>query len=236
MTVASVAVLALAAPVVQSLLMGVVGYPLAKRLPGGMEAFRRSGFTWWLIALAVIAAVGLVLAPDLLSATEPSPHDVGALRVVVTAGAVVVAVLALELAADALFRGQHLGNSQGYRRYVTALPAWASGRMSESALVAVLGVLEEAVYRGLALGGLLVAFDLVEPLAAGIVAAAFGLGHWWFGPWQIVLKSLVGAAYVAAALSSGWVVAAACHVVVNLIVVAVNHRRGLRAEFATANA
>lgn len=38
--------LALGTPLIQALLMGVIGYPLARRRPGGMERFHRSGFQW----------------------------------------------------------------------------------------------------------------------------------------------------------------------------------------------
>lgn len=215
------AVVALAAPAVQSLLMGMIGYPIARRRPGGMAAFHRSGFTWWLIALAGLIVVGLVVSPSLLRAGAPSRHDVTLARIVVTVLAAVLVVVLVEVVAEVAAR-RAARSSGAPDRYQEALPTWARAPWSESALLSVLAVVEEAVYRGIALGGLLLAWDLSKPVASGLVAVAFGVAHWYYGFRQVLIKMVVGSVLVSAALSSGWVVAAVCHVAVNLILLAAN--------------
>lgn len=226
----SVAVAAVLAPAVQVALMGFVGYPLARRRPDGVARFRRSGFTWWLVALAVLTVLGLVLAPELLRPDSPSTHDpLPGTRVVATLAIVLAATVAVEIAAStALARATGSSAVRGRERYESALPRWARGGSGELGLVGVTAVLEEAVYRGLALSGLLLAWELDKPVAAGIVALAFGLAHWYYGPQQVFVKILVGSALCAAALSAGWVVAALAHLLLNLVLTAWSRRRATR--------
>jgi hypothetical protein len=225
-----VAAAAVLAPVAQVALMGFVGYPLARRRPDGVERFRRSGFTWWLVALAVLTLLGLLLTPDLLRPDSPSSHDpLTATRLVATLAVVLAVILALELVASTvLARATARSAVRGRDRYESALPRWAAAGPGELGVVGTTAVLEESVYRGLALSGLVVAWDLGEPVAAGIVAVAFGLAHWYYGPQQVVVKILVGSALCAAALSAGWVVAAAAHLLLNLVLTAWSRRRAAR--------
>lgn len=222
-----VAVVAVLAPAVQVALMGFVGYPLARRRPDGVERFRRSGFTWWLVALTVLTVLGLVLTPDLLRPDSPSTHDPLTLtRVVATLAIVLAVIVAIEVVASAaLARATGRSAVRGRERYESALPRWARAGSGELGLVGATAVLEEAVYRGLALSGLLLAWELDEPVAAGIVAVAFGLAHWYYGPQQVFVKILVGSALCAAALSAGWVVAALAHLLLNLVLTAWSRRR-----------
>ena len=106
------------------------------------------------------------------------------------------------------------------RRCPRRLARTATG---EGALVGFVALLEEAVYRGLALGSVLAITDS-KPLAAGIVAIGFGFAHWYFGARQVLLKMLIGSVLCAVALSAGWAAAAATHILFNFVLVAWAHR------------
>lgn len=223
-----ITLIALLAPLVQVALMGFIGYPMARRRPGGMAAFHRSGFTWWLVTLVLVLVLGALYAPATLLPAASSAHTITVVRVAVTVLAGLALLLAIEGAAQLV--GQRRLQSQDTDRYSEALPMWGRGPASEPILLALLAVGEEAVYRGLALGGLLGVWGTSKPVAAAIVAAAFGLAHWYYGAKQIALKSLVGAVLCSVAMSSGWVVAAIVHALLNGILVALN-----RSSLVTGN-
>ena len=138
-------ILALLAPLLHAGLMGLIGYPLALRRRGGMAAFHRSGFTWWLITMAIILLFGIGADPGLLLPSAPSTggQPLWALLTLALLGFVVC--LALELAATMVATGRELARrSTGRQRYDAALPAWAEALRVESALLALTAILEEA--------------------------------------------------------------------------------------------
>lgn len=221
-----VAFAALGSPILQSLLMGVIGYPLARRTPGGMDAFRRSGFTWWLITLLVVIVAALIRAPEYLEWTAPSVHHLTVTRVGVTMVAAIAALGAIELGAAWIDRRFPSAKAQaGHERYNSALPKWAGTMGSETALLSLTAFLEEAVYRGVALSGLVLSLGLEKAAGAGIVAVAFGVAHWYYGTRQVLLKMAMGSVFCAVALSSGWVVAACVHVLFNVGLVVIESSR-----------
>nr|WP_250544238.1 CPBP family intramembrane glutamic endopeptidase [Canibacter zhuwentaonis] len=81
---------------------------------------------------------------------------------------------------------------------------------------------EEFVFRALVLGSLLHEWELPKAVAAGLVAIAFGLSHWYYGVRQVALKLIIGSALVWAALFGGWVSAVLAHVALNVALTAIS--------------
>jgi hypothetical protein len=219
--VAGVVVLA---PAIQVLLMGVIGYPAARKDPAKLAAFERSGFTWWLVTLVLIAFAVAALSGLDLDAFSPSQHDHNILRLLIVGVIAAMATLAIEAIGEAVRIGRARA-ADDRARYESVLPDWARPAAPQAAVLTLLGTLEEFLYRGallvavLELGG-------AKPLAAGISAAAFGLAHLYFGPRQVVLKALTGSVLVSAAFAGGWVAAALAHVAMNLTILAMERRGG----------
>lgn len=220
-------VLALAVPALHALLMGMIGYPLAVRGRGGLEKFHRSGFTWWLIALAVVLVLVLTAHPGQLDPGNPdsSLSNLSASSVILTAALALAACFCLESGGALLQRARRrTGRDRGAQRYDSALPDWARTPGVETTLLAATAVLEEAVYRGVALTWLTAGAGASAGLAVGVSSVAFGAAHWYYGPRQIVLKSLLGVILGIAALTAGWVAAAIAHVALNVLLVALGSR------------
>ena len=204
--------------------MGVIGYPLARGSAARMARFRTSGFEWWLVALAVIASAGLIFASGLLDPTMPSKHDVTYARAGVVLAIGLAIVVAIELLAERFRLAWGPDGTLNRERYDSSLPAWARAPRREAAVLVAIAVFEEAAYRGIVLGGAITLWGLSDPAAAALSAGAFGAAHWYFGLRQVVLKSLLGAVLVSVALASGWVVAAAVHAGLNLVLLALERR------------
>jgi membrane protease YdiL (CAAX protease family) len=212
--------------------MGVIGYPLASRRPGGMEKFRRSGFTWWLISLVLVASIA-ALTVD-VPWTSLSGHDTTVLRWVVSAAIGFVLLLAIESAFEAVTRrSDNPAVTAERERYESSLPAWASPPRAEIGVLSLVAILEEALYRGVGLAGLIGWANLSEPVAAGIVSVAFGAVHWYFGPRQVWLKSIDGAVLCGVAFAAGWPAAAAAHVLMNVALVVLARRARTSVQGAT---
>lgn len=218
-----IGIVALAAPILQAGMMGFIGYPRARRRPGGMEAFGRSGFTWWLLTLVLIIVLAAATRPAALDPSVPSQHDLTAARIVVVIIGAVAAMLAIESLAELWGKRSPLAR-EARLRYESALPRWAGNPRTEAAVVSLAGGLEEIVYRAIALGALLTAWELDKPIAAGAVAVAFGLAHWYFGPRVVLVKMIVGSVLCAAAFAGGWVAAALSHILLNLTLTIIARR------------
>ena len=217
-------VLALSVPVLHALLMGMIGYPLATRRRGGLARFHRSGFTWWLIALTVVLVLVLTSHPGQLALGNPD-SDLAADRVLLIAVLALIACLCLESGGALLQRAiRRNEQDRGAQRYDNALPDWARTPAVETTLLAVTAVLEEAVYRAVGLTWLTADAGASGGLAIAITAIAFGAAHWYYGPRQIVLKTLLGVVLGIAALKAGWVAAAVAHVALNVLLVALAAR------------
>ncbi len=227
MLVEVMTVTALAVSVVQLLLMGMIGYPLARRRPGGMEAFQRSGFTWWLFTLVLVFGAAVLLTPERLAPRAPSDHDPGTVPSLLILVSGAVAMIVIELILDWLtFRGKPSAMALAEReRYDNALPGWAAKPFRECMLVAVIALLEEAVFRAVGLGGLIHGFGLDKFTATGICVVAFGACHWYYGWRQITLKMVDGLILSWMALSAGWPVAAAAHVLLNVVLTVITECR-----------
>lgn len=211
-------IVALLAPVMQAALMGVVGYPLARRRgPDGMARFHRSGFTWWLVTLALLAAAGTVAFWGALPSGPLAGHPQSWARLFASASIGFVAMTAVESLYEVLST-RHGGRR--YRaereRYESAVPDRLRNGPLELVLLGLVGVLEEYVYRGFALYGLLELTGGNKPVAAGLTAVGFGAAHWYYGWRQVWLKSLDGAVLAAVALSAGWPASALVHGAVNV--------------------
>jgi len=189
-----------------------------------MARFHNSGFEWWLIALGLMVVIGLVLEPQLLHLTMPSKHDVTPLRALIVFGIGLAAVVTIEVLAERLRLAWGRDGGIYRERYESGLPSWARAPQREAAVLVGVAVLEEAVYRGIVLGGAITLWALTDPAAAALSAGAFGAAHWYFGARQIVLKSLLGAVLVTVALASGWIVAAAVHAGLNLVLFGLERR------------
>ncbi len=212
-----VAILAVASPVLQVAAMGFIAYPIAVRRPGGMDRFRRSGFVWWLATLITVLLVAVLSDPGLLDPTSPATGAPGVVAVLIGAAAGAMALVVIEIAGDAwVTRRGGTAAQQGRDRYESALPTWATGSRAEPALLGITAVLEEAVFRAVALGALIGAWSIEPAVAGAIVAVAFGAAHWYYGVWQITLKVIGGAALCAVAVEAGWAAAAVGHLVANL--------------------
>ena len=217
-------IVALLTPVIQVVLMGVIGYPLATRRPDGMARFRRSGFTWWLATLAIVALLAAV-SLDEVPWTSLAGHDTTALRWVVAVAIGFGLLVAIETAYEAATRHATGKGISGEReRYESALPSWAGSRRAETGVLSVVAALEEFLYRGVALAGLIGWADLSKPLAAGIVSVAFGAAHWYYGPRQMWLKAVDGGVLCFVAFTAGWPAAAAAHVLMNVALVLLSRR------------
>lgn len=220
-----VAILAVAVPALQVAAMGLIAYPIAVRRPGGMERFHRSGFSWWLITLTAVLLVAVASDPGLLEPSAPASNEVSSLAVIAVGAAAAAVIVALELAGDAwIIQRGGAAAQRGRERYESALPTWATGAWTEPALLGLTALLEEAVFRAVALGALIGAWSLGTTAAAVIVSAAFGISHWYYGTWQIAMKTLAGGVLCVAALEVGWIAAAVGHVGANLILVAIARR------------
>lgn len=232
----ALAVLALLAPVLQALLMGMIGYPLARRRPGGMAAFRRSGFTWWLVALSLIGLAAVVVAPDLLDVMAPSTNEATPARllVVFTVGAAIA--VGVELVTERLALGPKDAElrRQERERYEGALPLWCERGSRELGVLSAVALLEELVYRAVALGALLTAWELSKPVAAAVVCVAFGGAHWYYGPRQVLIKMITASVFVWMALSAGWVIAALGHVGMNIVLTLISRSRSAAGTSAGA--
>lgn len=211
-----ITVVALLTPLVCVALMGVVGYPLATRRPDGMARFHRSGFTWWLISLVVVGSIAALTVDD-VSWTSLAGHDTTLLRWVVAVAIGFVLLLAIESAYEAATRRSASPAVSAEReRYESALPAWAGTPGAEIGVLSLVAVLEEWLYRGVGLAGLVGWANLSKPVAACIVSVAFGAAHWYFGPRQMWLKAIDGGVLCFVAFSAGWPAAAAAHVLMNV--------------------
>ncbi|MFY9488700.1 MAG: CPBP family intramembrane glutamic endopeptidase [Solirubrobacterales bacterium] len=220
-------VLALSVPALHALLMGMIGYPFAMRRRNGMQKFHRSGFTWWLIALTVVLVLVLTTHPGQLDPGNPASGGLTAHRVILTALLALVGCFCVESFASLLQRARKRSvQDRGTQRYESALPDWARTPGVEMLLLTATAVLEEAVYRGIGLTWLRTDAGASAAVAVGISAVAFGAAHWYYGPRQIVLKSLLGVILGIAALTAGWLTSAIAHVALNALLVALAWRVG----------
>ena len=219
---------AVGAPVTHGLLMGTIGYPMATRSRQAMARFHRSGFTWWLLTLAVVVCAGLVLAPEALDAGAPtgSVPSLGVALALFCVG--LLGCLAVEIAGAALSRWRRTESAaRGAQRYTGALPLWAATPRVELILLVVTAGLEEAVYRGVALHWFLDDLGAQSWVAVVVVAVAFGAAHWYFGVRQMVLKSALGLVLGIVAVLGAWWVAALAHAALNcalLLITRLNQR------------
>ena len=217
-------ILALGTPLVQVLLMGMIGYSWARSKPSRMPAFNRSGFYWWVIALLCITVVALALSPQQISVQPLTGHDWSLSRFFVSSTIGYLAAILIEATYEFLAsRLSPGGVPRSQQKYEDALPITIRRYRLELASLAVVGSLEEIVYRGIALSGLLFWVGLPEFWACGISAVAFGLGHLYFGVSQLFIKSLLGGVFCAVALSAGWPAALFSHVALNLTLICIGN-------------
>lgn len=227
MTEHFIGIIALAAPVIQIAAMGFIGYPVARRRPGGMEKFKSSGFIWWIGTLAVIAVVGSIAQGESRAFHFPSLHEPSIVRILGGAASAFVVSVLIELVAERLFFGRRddLARRKAAEKYEGALPVWARQGVNQIALLALVAVLEEYIFRSLALGSMWHIWDLPKSVAAGLVAVVFGISHWYYGFRQIAIKLIVGSALVWAALFGGWIAAALAHLALNVTLSIIASRR-----------
>ncbi len=211
---------ALGTPLVQTALMGFIGYPLATRSAAAMERFHRSGFAWWVVALVAVTGAGLVLDGDRLARAAPRAVDPSVLLAAAAALVALLLCLVVEVGGARL-----VGGSSGARRYDEAVPTWAAQPGRQVLLLGVVALLEEAVYRGIALTWLVRDTGLPTAAGVGVVAVAFGVAHWYYGPRHVALKTVTGAVLGVAAVVGGWMVAAVVHVLLNVALVLLSASR-----------
>jgi Type II CAAX prenyl endopeptidase Rce1-like len=219
--------LALGAPVLQAGLMALIGYPLAMRSARAMARFRRSGFGWWLVTLLAVIVLAALAGGGAFDVVAPAGPVLWILAVV----AGLVACLVVEIGAEVLARRRD--GDDVHDRYSSALPAWVGSPGTEVVLLGVLAVLEEAVYRGVALPYLL-ALGVGPLWAVAASAVAFGLAHWYFGLGQIGRKTALGVVLGLLALVTGWWGAALCHLLLNVALIAL--QRAARSSRVTNRA
>lgn len=111
-----------------------------------------------------------------------------------------------------------------HERFENSAPVWAKRGALFTLLICVMALLEEAVFRAIGLGGMWHIFGLPKIFAAGISALFFGLSHFYYGWRQIIVKAIDGAILVWIALSSGWVMAAVVHILLNIILVSLSDK------------
>lgn len=135
--------------------------------------------------------------------------------------------LLVEVAAERLSpsRRDQSAREAADAQYEGALPSWARDGAWQYMVLGLVALLEEFVFRSLALGGLLDAWSLPKAVAAGVVAAAFGLSHWYYGASQVALKTIVGSILVWSALTGGWLSTAVAHVALNVALTAMSTSR-----------
>jgi hypothetical protein len=214
------------APLTSAVVMGVIGYPLYRRRPGGMAAFERTGIYWWFGTLAVLTALGAMSYPELFEPRSPSVDDsVSAVTALGWCAAVVLGAFAVEWIDDRL--GTPQDSAATTAAFVAVLPPFARSSGGLHAVVAIMAALEELAFRALMLGFLLTVVGTPTAAAGVICAVVFGVSHWWYGPRQVALKILSGAAFTVAALGGGWVAALVAHVVFNLVVTAISTRHAV---------
>lgn len=222
-----IGLVALLAAVGQIILMGVIGYPLARRRPDGMARFRESGFLWWLGTLCFITIAGAVCYPESMLWNSPSMHEPTILRTVGGAAAAFAFCLMVELVSERLLFGPIGSPARVHEdeKYEGALPPAARNGGRQLALLGLVALLEEFVFRSLALGSLWHIWGLPKGFAAGLVVIAFAASHWYHGFRRITIKLVVGSALVWAALTGGWLAAVLAHVALNSVLVLVSSRR-----------
>jgi hypothetical protein len=213
------------APLTSAVVMGVIGYPMYRRRPGGMAAFERTGIYWWFGTLAVLTALGTMSYPDLFDPQSPAVVDsVTPLAAVGWCAAAVIAALAVEWLDDRLGPESSTATTESF---LAVLPPVARSSVGLHTAVAIMAALEELAFRALMLGFLIVVVGTPDALAAVLCAGVFGISHWWYGPRQVGLKTLTGAAFTVTALAGGWVVALVAHVAFNLVVTALSTRHAV---------
>lgn len=222
------AVCAALAPLVQVLLMGLIAYPFAKRSPEKMERFHRSGFMWWIATLVIVVAAGAIIAPDLFSPMAPGDHRFSSGRWIIGFFVATCGLVVFELVCERVCFGEkgRAARARENEQFDNSVP----GKIARSfplflGVMSISSIFEEAVFRMIALGGLMSFWGLEKPLACGIVSICFGLGHWYYGKRQVFIKIADGALLAWCALYSGWIAAAAAHVAFNLILMIIDHRR-----------
>lgn len=222
-----VTLLALCAPLVQIGVMGFIGYPIAKRRPGGMAAFQRSGFTWWVSVLVAISLMAVVVEPEVIELAYPSVYTLSLGRVLFAASVGLALCLLIELGGERVLLGAADADqrSRAAANYEGALPTWARTGTSQLVLLIVVAVLEEFVFRAVALGGLWLTWDLSKLLSAGLVVVAFGLAHWYYGVRQVAIKLLLGSVLVWCAFTGGWLAAALAHAMLNVGLTSISNHR-----------
>ncbi len=209
--------------------MGFIGYPIAVSRRRGLETFHRSGFAWWLVTLGLIVLLTVASHPSTLGARNPASGHLSVAYVVAVGLVGAIACLLAEVAASWI-RARRRGAlpDRGTSRYEDALPAWARNPPAEVALLVVMAVLEEAVYRGVGLTWLASEVDLDAFWAVLICAVAFGLAHWYYGARQILMKTILGLIFGAVAWTNGWFAAVVAHVFLNLMLVGLGRRANPR--------
>lgn len=222
-----VGIAASCAMLVQIILMGFIGYPIARRRPGGMAAFRSSGFLWWVFVLVLVSFVGTLCIPGSVSWNYPSQHGPSIVRLVVGSLVGFGVCLFVELVAERIVFGRldSVSRKEANAKYEGALPAWAREGLSQYCLLIIVALLEEFVFRSVALGSFLYEWSLPKAAAAGIVAVAFGFSHWYYGFRQVAIKLIVGSVLVWAALTGGWGAAALAHMLLNVSLTVISARR-----------
>ena len=224
----TIGVIACCATLAQIALMGFIGYPIARKTPGGMQVFHRSGLIWWVITLLLITLLGLVFLPSSRELFYPSQHDPSIIRIIFGASIAFILCLLIELVGERILLGAHDSERRisANAKYESALPIWGRTGISQYILLVVVAALEEFVFRSVALGSFLYEWNLPKEIAAGIVAITFGFSHWYYGFRQITIKLIVGSFLVWASLTGGWLAAAIAHILLNIALTAIaNHRK-----------
>lgn len=220
-------ILALCTPVVQVLLMGIIGYSWARGKPNRMPVFYRSGFYWWGIALFVIVLAAVALPPHQIPVKSLAGNDWSLIRFLTSIILGFLAAIAIEFTYE--FLASRFGTTdvpRSRQKYEAALPPALRRHRLEVMALAIVGGLEETVYRGIALAGLLSWAGLSEPLACAISSVAFGFGHLYFGVSQLLIKSALGGVFCALALAAGWPAAFIAHATLNVVLISIgNHAR-----------
>ena len=213
----AVAVLVLVTPVLTAVWFGVAYMVFSRLVPGGERRIDRAEPALYSVLLLVVLGLAAVIEPAAygrISWTGDGPWPIWSLAGLLAGGLFVGVEVAAGWLLGRIAAPATLTDGAGAIKRTSTVGAGGT------VAILVAGVLEEFLFRGLALP--LLGGGVPAVLATGVV---FGLLHWYYGLRNVVTKGLLGIALgVLAAASGGVLAAVAAHLAFSTLAMRFNER------------